>query len=615
MKSLEGADQMTRQSLARLAGHILASTQIERVVPVPEVSQKNKKDADGNDDGPGSPVQAAAEITKSMLTPAEMFNHLSSHFNKPNSTRKLRIGLFDCYVALLNNLGGSFVETNYALIVSHFITEIVSNPRNNTTRYEVLLIRTLVGIILRDLIGVRMLSEQGQIGAIRELSTAYIKRWPAMMPGQTAPTSSALVVVLREVAGLLQQLGNAPPPVQDALAEPLVTLLGHPSHTTRVTASWALRCFCYSTPLRLPKTVITVIDMLQRDLTSILSPAAPSDIESRTLGHAYGLAALVSIIRERPLYVSYDVSAKVLDMAIQLLKRAGEHDVKIASVEVEVSWILIASLMSLGPNFVRPHLPQLLVLWRNALPKPTTKDSANNAGRTLIEWMFLLQVRESALGAIHCFLQHNATLVNLDVGRRIASVLGNALSFANNFITLNVDESPETQMPNVSKKGLTVKGRESLLRRRVYQCFSILGFSGITESTQSVLLQSVVSLFASPEGYAGSSVQAAIATSSGSFTSVWQSVDGYAYGVTFTEVADDSVVDNDAAVNGGDKLNRDTVELAIDNLVCFMSGFAYLSISQKKKTSLYSSVGLFLLDVNMTLSVFVKSTYRAPSTR
>ena len=35
-------------------------------------------------------------------------------------------------------------------------------------------------------------------------------RWPAMMPGQVAPPTSVLVVALREVAGLLQQLGNAP---------------------------------------------------------------------------------------------------------------------------------------------------------------------------------------------------------------------------------------------------------------------------------------------------------------------------------------------------------------------------------------------------------------------
>jgi hypothetical protein len=48
-----------------------------------------------------------------------------------------------------------------------------------------------------------MLSEQGQISAIQELANAYLKRWPAMMPGQVAP--SVLVFTLREVAGLLQQ--------------------------------------------------------------------------------------------------------------------------------------------------------------------------------------------------------------------------------------------------------------------------------------------------------------------------------------------------------------------------------------------------------------------------
>ena len=89
---------------------------------------------------------------------------------------------------------------------------------------------------------------------------------------------------------------------------------------------------------------------------------------------------------QRPLYVSYDVSAKVLNMATQLLKRAGEHDVKVAGTEVEVAWTLIASLMSLGPNFVRPHFPQLLVLWRNALPKPTSKDSASNASLAGCIW-------------------------------------------------------------------------------------------------------------------------------------------------------------------------------------------------------------------------------------
>jgi hypothetical protein len=581
-KSLESADQATRHSLSQLVGHILAITQTERPPAPAETSTKGKKNESNDDNEMVSTTHTTTEST-TILTLAEMFSQLSTPFNKPHTSRKTRVGIFDFYIALLTKLGTSFVEANYAVIVNHLMTEIVGNPRNSTTRYETLLVRNLVGIILRELVGVRMLSEQGQIGAIQELSKSYLKRWPAMMPGQVAPSSLVLSVALREVASLLQQLGNAPPPVQvrssastilrflfnrqDAVAEPLVALLAHPSHTVRVSASWALRCFCFSSPLRLPKTILIVMEMLQRDIGSLLSPAAPSDVNLRALGHAYGLSALMSIISERPLYVSYDISAKVFDMAVQLLKRAGEHDVKVAAVEVEVAWTSIASLMSLGPNFVRPHLPQLLVLWRNALPKPTSKDSAASSSRLPAEWTFLLHVRESALGAILCFLRHNSSaLVTLDVGRRITSVLGNALLFANNFISQDVEDASETSAPAVVK-GLSLRLREALLRRRVYQCFTALGFSSITESTQSTLLQSTVSLFASPDGYSGSSVQAAIA--SGTFISIWHSIDGYGYGVSSIDITDNDVIGSDGVASSTrkDQLNRDTVETSIDNLV------------------------------------------------
>ena len=322
----------------------------------------------------------------------------------------------------------------------------------------------------------------------------------------------------------------------------------------RVNAAWALRCFCYSTPLRLPKVLLNVVEKLQRDLSSLTTPAAPSDIHLRALGHSYGLAALLAVIPDRPLYVSYDISAKVFDMAVQILKRAGEHDVKIAQIEIDIAWTCIASLMSLGPNFVRPHLPQLLVLWRNALPKPTTKDGAS--GRSIGEWEFLLHVRESTVGAVHCFLKYNSpTLVTADVTRRISSLLSNGLAFANTYLTSRPGlNQEELQAQN---KGLTIDGREALLRSRIFQCFSLLGFGGVTESVQSSLLQSVITLFASPDGYAGSSVQAAIASSSGSFTSIWQSVDGYAYGLTSLEVDD-----------GPKELaNRDSVEMSIDEMV------------------------------------------------
>ncbi|OCH91331.1 clathrin-coated vesicle protein [Obba rivulosa] len=560
IRSLEGADQLTRRSLAKLAAHMLASTQIERVVPAPETKKKDKKgqNTQEDDEDTTSGPHITAEDAKPIMTPAEMLSQLSTHHNKPQTSRKTRVGIFDFYAALLTHLGPVFIESNYSLVVSHFMTDIVANPRNSTTRHEVLSTRSLVGIILRDLIGVRMLSEQAQITAIQELSNAYLKRWPAMMPGQVAPNPLCLVAALRETAGLLQQLGNAPPPVQDALVDPLLTLLSHPSHTVRVNTAWALRCFCNSTPLRLPKVLLSVVEMLQRDLTSMTTPAAPADIHLRALGHAYGLAALLAVIPERPLYVSYDISAKVFDMAVQLLKRAGEHDVKIARTEIEIAWTSIASLMTLGPNFVRAHLPQLLVLWRNALPKPTAKDS--HSGRSPAEWMFLLHLRESALGAVYCFLKYNSpTLVSPDVTRRITSLLSNALQFANTFISSKAVENPdETQ---ADTKGLSLEGREALLRSRIFQCFSLLGLSGVTESTQSALLQSAAALFSSPDGYTGSSVQAAIASSSGMFTSIWQSTDGYAYGLTDIVVGDDTP-ESDAR----EWMNRDGIEIAINEM-------------------------------------------------
>jgi hypothetical protein len=576
-KSIESADQITRHSLAQLVGHVLSATQAEVNIDSSDTSSKANIETDESLEHNIPPTQQRA----ANYSAAEILEQISIQFNKPNVSRKGRIGIFNFYSCLLIELGTNFVEKNYMTIVNHLMTEIVSNPKNSGTRHERLLVRNLIGLLLRDLIGVRMLSEQGQIEAIQDLSKSYLKRWPAMLPGQVAPTSLVLTVILAEVACLLQQLGNAPSPVQvnfhtlsqssaltssqDAVADPLVTLLGHPSHTVRVNAAWALRCFCHSTPLRLPKIFLVVVEMLQRDISLLASPTASGEVQFRALGHAYGLSALISIIPERPLYVSYDISAKVLDIAVQLLKCAAEHDTSVATVEVEIAWMLIAALMSLGPNFVRPHLPQMLVLWRNALPKPTSKDAADT-GRTSVEWMFLLHVRESALGAILCFLRHNlSALVTLDVGRRIATVLSNALLFGNNFAVQDIGD-PSDSTASLVLNGLSLRSYEALLRRRVYQCFAALGFASIPKSTQSTLLQSTASFFAGPDTYSGSSVQAAIASSSGTFTSVWHCLDGYGFGVTSLEVSNQGLASTDA-ITPIQPLNRDAIEMSFDALV------------------------------------------------
>ncbi|KDQ17281.1 hypothetical protein BOTBODRAFT_106006 [Botryobasidium botryosum FD-172 SS1] len=566
VKALDSADHPTRHTLSVLVGNVLASTQTPRA-PI-DTSKKTKKTATEEDDTAGSIATAAGDAPVTLLTPAEMLNHLAAPFNRINSSRQTRIGIIEIYSTLFTVLGSNFVETNYSLIVRHFTSDIVSHTRNTTSRYETLFVRKLVGTILRDLIGARMLSEQGQIAAIKELANSYLRKWPALLPGSSAPSEFVLAVVLRETSGLLQQLGSSPPPVQESLSDPLVQLLSHSNHSTRIGAAWCLRHFCSSTPLRLPKAVLTVLEMLQNEITAFSAPTAPSDIASRALGHTYGLAALFSVFPERPLYVAFDISAKVLDTAIQLLKHAGEHDLSMAEIEVEIAWTSIASLMTLGPNFVRTHLSQLLVLWRNALPKPTSRDATAGAGRSPTEWAFLLHVRQCALGAVLSFLKHNSpTLITLDVARRLTTLLTNALSFVNSFSTDTLESQEE--LANTSVSGLSLLFREAMLRRRVYQCFSSLGFSSLTEQMQSTLLQSVTTLFASADGYAGSFVQASIATSAGTVASVWQSADEYGYGVTSLDFANSLSLDERLSEEKRARFsrNRDLVEVAIEEMV------------------------------------------------
>lgn len=358
-------------------------------------------------------------------------------------------------------------------------------------------------------------------------------------------------------------------PRQDALSVPLIELLAHPNYSTRVACAEALRVFCHSTPLRLAQSAINVMELLQNDAARITSPTASADIQRRIVGHAYGLAALVSTISRRPLYVSYDLSAKILDIAVQLLKRAGEHEIGTSGIEIETAWTCIASLMTLGPNFVRAHLSQFLVLWRNALPKPTSKDTSHTRTRTKADWSFLMRVKESALTAILNFLLHNSpSLVTLDVARRLSSLLSNALNFANAFIAQHKDEVGEALTTFDDPDALTT--REAMLRRRIFQCFSSLGFSTLSDHTQEALLGSTSQLFAGADAL-GSSAQATIASSSGTFVSIWQSTDGYAYGVTSLQVTSGEQDDHPERreEEKPDFLNRDNVDVRLDELVCY----------------------------------------------
>jgi hypothetical protein len=502
------------------------------------------------------------------MTPKAMFDQLAFPFLRTGTTKRARGAILDVYATVLEALGAEWVQSHYETVLKHLLDDIPNHARGTSTRAEVLSVRISVGLILRKVVGERMLGESAQVGAIQEISSCILKKYPVLMPGQHPPSKYSLVLALNETAGLLTQLGSAPPQVLDALLDPLLRLLAHPSHSVQISASWCLRTLCLINPLQLTNTIESVFSKLKRDIASLNGAGERGgiDLPRRANGHARGLAALISIIPLRPLYTSFEINTKVLDMAFELLKTSAEHSLAISAVEIQVAWTLIGALMSLGPNFVRNRINQLLNMWRSALPKPTESSSGRSEG----EWGFLLHVRECTLGSIYSFLIHNgSSLVTLDTARRIIILLSNSLTFVNGFSAQHPHIAQE-QVPGQERGSLTLLDREHMVRRRVFQCFSKLTANPALEPLQESLVASTIQNFAEPDRYVGSAAQAAIAASAGTFTSIWTMSDGYAFGVTSLQRDAECFI----TLQGRqltlssqlDWLNRDSIEAEFDAL-------------------------------------------------
>ncbi|GAA6063853.1 hypothetical protein JCM10212_000333 [Sporobolomyces blumeae] len=602
LKALETADFVTRRSLSRLVAGILAATQAEGSAPAPPSAPKKKKEGANDDDDDAYPEigapSAVEASTKTLLSPIEMLVQLSAPYNRSTSSPRLRNAIIDVYATLFKTLGTDWVEHYYSDLAKHVVDEVgcgaaagfgwigwnaraAERTEPSKARYDALAARKAAGILLHDIISGQLLSEAGQIVAAREIGALYLKKWPSLMPTQPAPTKQSLLIALDETSAILQSLGCAPPVVQESLYDSLVRLVSHPSHSVQISAAWALRTLCNAAPTRLSSTIVHLVELLNKDLATISSKApstsTSTEVHRRAVGYAHALAALINLIPHKPLYVSFDLSAKCMSLAIQLLKQSGNHELHVSGVQIQVAWILISSLMSLGPNFVRLHLPQLLLLWRNALPKPTSKDASAAQVRGDNEWAFLLHIRECTLSAILSFLRHNGPsasstggtgLVSDDIAKRIVLLLSNGLAFANSFATSHPILASE-QTPATSSR-LRLIDRDIMFRRRLLQCFVAFGQSPATQPHQIPLLQQVVVLISDSDKYFGESVLQAIANA-GTFTSIWDETDGFGFGVTslMREGANDVAGGDESAVSGSAnsklaKLNRDAAEAKIE---------------------------------------------------
>ena len=475
---------------------------------------------------PGSP-SSKRTATKLELSLLDILGQLSSQYLRSSTSNRLRAGLAHCYVKVLKELKVSVVETNYGRIVHHLLTEILSNPSVNHDRYRLLLSRRLVHRILAGCIGSKILGETGRLNAARTLINNELKNYPQVMKEIPEPSKHSLVGILDALADLIKSLGPAFTSLGDSCREALVQVLQHPSYTVQIHASHCLRAFVLACPQQLLSCASICMNSVTREL-GVLTTGRQSP--RRCVGYANGLAAVLSISPSQPLYSSLEISSRILSTATELLKSSSKAELRVAGTQIQVAWILIGGLMALGPNFVKIHLSQFLLLWRNALPKPLTRE--NTAQRQAAEIAYLTHVRECTLGSILSFLEFNSRLVTTDVAKRIATLLQNTVEYLENLSSKkHTEDSSQKLFSSLQLQDLIL-----MVRRRVLQCYSkLISFNPQASSeilTQSNILTFALTLFADPESYTPGSLGSSIANAAGNFESIWDISDNSAFGVT-----------------------------------------------------------------------------------
>lgn len=479
-----------------------------------------------------------AEISETSVAPAkknesrlffllpDLLRQLSSQYVKSTTTNRARAGICICYKYVLRNLGDKIVDERYGQIATNLLFELLNHPTVTYNRFRLLMTRKFVKTILEDTIGRDMLQESSQLNAAKWLINDVLKDYPQVIQERREPSKYTLTSAVSALSSLISSLGSAFGVHADSCRDALLQVLPHTSYTVQVHTAHCLRNYVLACPHQLLSCVTICMNSLHREIGQL---GTPRQSPRRCVGYANGLSAMLSTSRLQPLYGAVDVFARVFSQATDLLKTSSSSELRVASTQIQVAWILIGGLMPLGPSFVKIHLSQLMLLWKNSLPKHLSKENA--AQPNPLETSFLTHVRECALSALLVFMEFNSKLITADGAKRIATMLQNTVEFLDDLRRpKSVEDISQRLHPSLQLHDL-----KTMVRRRVLQCFSKLVHvhhpSHGDIISQTSLMSIAIASFADPDAQ-HRPLESSIAGSTGQFDGLWDLCDNYGFGVT-----------------------------------------------------------------------------------
>uniref|UniRef100_A0A8C5QNR6 HEAT repeat-containing protein 5A n=1 Tax=Leptobrachium leishanense TaxID=445787 RepID=A0A8C5QNR6_9ANUR len=412
-----------------------------------------------------------------------------------NSTaRHVRFGTTQAYIVFVSTLGGQWLARNVSVLLSH-VLDLVSHPKAMSNSAEASSIRRCTSYILRATLG-ELLGEKAQLAAAREICDVIQKVMKtvdaALSDGNVETKYSTtdvftsnhlLVCALQEFGDLALGLGTtAASLLRDPSAgvlDTVISVLLHPSITARLAAAWCLRCIVVS----LPSLAAPLLDRCTERLTALKS--SPDAVS----GYSLATAGLLGSIRLCPLGVPHCKSKLIMTLAEDLLCSASQNS-RLSIQRMQAGWLLVASLVTLGPAMVRPHLGRILLLWRSIFPL-TLKDLEVERSRgDAFTWQVTLEGRAGAFSAIQSFVTHCGELLNNDVLSRLLSPLQCAVALL-------------TWLPFLQKTyGSPLKASSVLYRQRLYQLLILLPPKSY-EGSFCVVLKELLADLMSPDYHPG----------------------------------------------------------------------------------------------------------------
>ncbi|KAK5857880.1 hypothetical protein PBY51_011093 [Eleginops maclovinus] len=457
-RAFEGSNYSVRVSVAKLLGTLLAAAVEPRQPTAPRQSGR----------GRSSLEEVMDLLSAGFLRGGAGFLRASGDMLKGTSSvsKDIRIGVTQACVVFVSTLGGSWLEANFPAFLS-LLMELASHGKATQTAGDAVVTHCCVSFILRSTLG-SLLGEKAQTNAAKQLCLAVAAQKQAIDAALTdgnvetrvssadvSASQHVLVCCLLELGGLIQGLGSTAAPLltdsSTALMDTVISVLLHPAPSASLAAAWCLRCVATA----MPSQCSLLLDRCAERLVALKS--SPEAVA----GYGAAVAALVAAVQHCPLGIPHTRGMVVLGLAEDLLRSAAQNS-RISLQRTQSGWLLVSSLITLGPAVVEHHLPRLLLLWRCVFPASLREQEMELRRGDYFTWQVTLEGRAGALFAMKNLLLHCRELVTDDIMSRLLTPLSCAVALL-------------TKLPALLRSySSSVRSWSLVYRLRVYELLALL---------------------------------------------------------------------------------------------------------------------------------------------